>query len=398
MDILTLPGAIFVMAVVLYPYVYLIARAVFVNQSGILIDASRNLGLSPVKTFFKVVLPVSWPAIFSGLSLVIMEVLNDYGTVKYFGVPTFTTGIFREWLSLGNLQGAVSLSMILLLLVLFFLLLEHRISNKRRFASLHQSPLRPYELNGIQRAMATLTCLLPFFAGFIIPVIQMVFWFRLTFSKIQWENFWSITLNSLSLNIATALILVLMSLIIAYTYRISKSRGMIATGSTRILQLGYATPGAVIAVGIIIFISTIDSALLFASTTALIFGYCVRFFAVSFNPIQSKFAKYSEHLEDAAFSLGTSSSQVLKRVFLPLLQPGLLAALMLVFVDVTKELSLTLILRPFNFETLATNAYQYAKDELPAYSAPGSLLIVLIGMVPVYYLNKTLIKHATPGR
>lgn len=389
-DVMTRFGVIWVMASVLFPYVYLTSRAAFITQSSRLIEVSRVMGVSLSRTFVRVVLPITWPAIFSGLSLVMMEVLNDYGTVKYYGVPTFTTGIFREWLSLGNLDGALSLAAILLIFVLVLLFVEERVKGQRKFNSSTGGALPKFKLSRWKASFALFICFIPFFAGFIVPIFQMFFWLYLRWSQFAWADYLDIALNTSLLSISGAALVLFFAGIIAYTTRITQSKASIRKYINKIMLLGYATPGAVIGVGIILFLVNIDTGLLYKGVFGLLFGYLVRFFAVSYNPIEATFQKYPNSMEEVAFSMGISSFNVLRKIFLPLLKPGIIAAVMLVFVDISKELPLTLILRPFNFETLATHAFQYAKDEIPAASAPAALLIVFVGAIPVYLLNKTM--------
>lgn len=389
-DMMNVPGVIFVMSAVLYPYVYLTSRAAFVGQSGHLIEASRTLGQSFIKTFIRIIIPTAWPAIFSGLSLVIMEVLNDYGTVKYYGVPTFTTGIFKSWLSLGDLPSALFLSSILVVFVLIILVVEEKARGLRKFTDESTPPrLSRYRLRGWKKIAGMTLVLLPFIIGFIIPVFQMLWWLMLTYRDTVWSNFYLIAANTMTLAFFASFLIIILGILLAYAYRLLRPIGFWRYTS-KFTILGYAMPGAVIAVGIIAIVLMIDASLLYAGVYALMFGYMVRFFAVGFSPVDSGFRKLSISLDDAAITMGSGSLRNLFHIHLPLLKPSLIAGLMMAFVDITKELPLTLILRPFNFDTLAVNAFQYATDEMAPESAAASLLIIFVGVIPIYLLNRTI--------
>ncbi|WP_420317828.1 ABC transporter permease [Ekhidna sp.] len=387
-DLMTHSGAIFVMGLVLYPYVYVTSRSAFLLQSASLIEASRSLGQSMRKTFFRVVLPLSWPSVFAGLILVIMEVLNDYGVVSYFGIPTFTVGIFRSWLALGDLSTAVFLSMIVMLFVVVLLIIEFRAGSSKK--GTHDKSER--ELTRIttrKKWLIFFICFIPVALGFIIPVTQLLWWFYLTYSNEVWRQLISLTGNTALLGSLTSLIVVSLSVLLTYTFRLVNKKGIRKTTS-KLPMLGYAMPGAVIAIGIIAFILIINPNLIYSGIIALVFGYTVRFFAVGYGSIESGFEKIPRQIDDAAISLGSNRWRNLIKVHLPVLKPVLAGALIMVFIDVAKELPVTLILRPFNFETLATNAFQYAKDEMAPRSSSASLLIIFASAVPVYYLNRIL--------
>lgn len=389
-DVMNIYGVILVMSAVLYPYVYLTSRASFLMQSGTLIEASRSLGLGMSRTFFKVVMPVTWPAMIAGLSLVIMEVLNDYGTVKYFGVSTFTTGIFKSWLALGDLPSAIFLSVILVVFVLALLLLEEWSRGRRRFVSENQEKHHSrVQLTKGRAAGALVVVLVPIFVGFLIPVGQMLFWLVLSFDRVDWSRLFQIVGNTVALSLATGVILMVVALIMAYGYRLLKIPRFWIYAS-KVSLLGYALPGAVTAIGIIATLLMWNSNLALLGVVGLLFGYQVRFFAVGFQAVESGFKKVPQSVDDAALTLGSGPLKNLFRIHMPLLRTSLLSGFILTFVDVTKELPITLILRPFNFETLATNAFQYATDEMAPASAAASLFIIFVGLVPVYLLNKWL--------
>ncbi|SNT18507.1 iron(III) transport system permease protein [Ekhidna lutea] len=388
LDIMNHTGAILIMSLVLYPYVYVTSRSAFLLQSSSLMEVSRSLGQSMRRTFFKVVLPLAWPAIFAGLILVIMEVLNDYGVVSYFGIPTFTVGIFRSWLALGDLSTAVFLSVIVLTFVVILLIIEFRANRKKRLTPDKAEPFFS-RLKTKRKWLLFSICLLPVLAGFIIPVGQLLWWFFLAYTHDVWTSLFTLVGNTAILGISTTLIVAILSIILVYTFRLVKKKGVKKT-IAKLPMLGYAMPGAVIAVGIVAFILIINPDLIYSSILALIFGYTVRFFAVGYGSIESGMEKIPSQIDDAAQSLGSNTFRNLIRVHLPVLKPVLLGALIMVFVDVAKELPITLILRPFNYETLATNAFQYAKDEMAPRSASSSLLIIFVSAIPVYYLNRIL--------
>lgn len=407
-NIMSIGGVIFILTMVLYPYVFLITRTFFLQQSSQLLEASASLGQSPAQTFFKVTLPMARPAIVAGLALVFMEALNDYGTVKYFGVETFTIGIFQAWFSFGDAGSAMKLSAILMLFVLLLLLLERLQRGRSRFDMLNNSyyPPKKYKLKGAVAVLATSICLLPFLLGFLIPVLQLVWWSFQTAGKVVDIKFLGLIGNSFILALTASAICVLLALFIAYTVRIINSGFIRSVG--KVATLGYSIPAAVIAVGIMIpftfadgkmnewlvnFLGISPGLILSGTILAVVFGYIVRFFAVGYNTVESGFERISRSLDEASRSLGKSYFSTLFSVNLPLLKGVLLSAAILVFVDVLKELPLTLILRPFNFDTLAIKAFQYASDERIAESSSAALIIIAIGIIPVYLLNRMLVKE-----
>lgn len=388
MDLMNHAGAIFVMGLVLYPYVYVTSRSAFLLQSGSLIEVSRSLGQSLSKTFFKVVLPLSWPAIFAGLILVIMEVLNDYGVVSYFGIPTFTVGIFRSWLALGDLSSAIFLSVIVLLFVLILLVIEFKANQSKKLT--HDKEERKF--NRIQPKNKWLifgVCFIPFLLGFAIPVAQLVWWFTLSVTTDLMLQLIDLSANTATLGLLGGVIIVSLSILLSYTFRLKNAKGLKGALS-KLPFLGYAMPGSVIAIGIVAFILIINPDFIYAGITALVFGYVVRFFAVGYGSIETGLNKIPKQMDDAAVSLGSNSLMNLFKIHIPILKPVILGAFIMVFVDVAKELPLTLILRPFNYETLATNAFQYAKDEMAPKSSSASLMIIFASALPVYFLNKIL--------
>ncbi|MBD2577041.1 iron ABC transporter permease [Oscillatoria sp. FACHB-1406] len=401
-NIRSLSGAIAMFVLVLYPYVYLLARVAFLEQSRCTLEASRCLGCNPWRSFFRVALPLARPSIVAGLALVLMEVLNDFGTVQFFGVSTFTTGIYRTWLGMGQRVAAAQLAAFLLLFVLLLIVLERY---GRRQAKYYQfgnaTPLvQQFELGGWRAILASLACFLPVFLGFLLPVGFLLQMTLTNLQKTLKPQFWEFASHSLILSSLTAVLAVAIALILAYGQRLQPS--FFNRLAARIASMGYAIPGSVIAVGVLIPVGNIDNAidrfaratfnvstgLLFSGTiTVLIFAYLVRFLAVSFNTVESSLAKIKPSLDDAARSLGRAPAEALVEIHTPLMAGGLLTAAMLVFVDAMKELPATLVIRPFNFDTLAVQVYNYASDERLVEASAPSLAIILAGLIPTIFLS-----------
>jgi len=405
-EIRSLGGAICMLSLVLYPYVYLIARIAFSNQSGAALEAARSLGAGRWATFFRVALPMARPAIVAGLSLALMETLADYGTVDYFGVSTFTTGIFRTWYGLGELNTAAQLAAFLLLFVFILMTIERASRVRMQFhTTSHRARSKRAELHGADSAMATGFCMLIVALGFLIPAMQLLSWAITSWKTALDDQFFSLLWNSFALASVASLVCLLLALFLGYGKR--RYPGATQVGAVRIAAMGYAVPGTVIAVGVLIPFGAIDNQLdslaqsLFGFSTglllsgtiaALVFAYVVRFLSVSLQTVESGLQRIKPSLDEAARSLGGSSTRVLRDIHLPLLRGSLLTALLLVFVDVLKELPTTLILRPFNFNTLAVRTYELASDERLADAALPALAIVIIGLAPVMLLMKNLEK------
>lgn len=407
LDIMNLWGLSWVMSLVLYPYVYVVARTAFLNQSQSLLESARILGVSSWKSFYKIAIPVARPAIIGGLTLVVMEVLNDYGAVKYFGISTFTTGIFRAWFSLGDANSAVNLSAILLVFVLFLIYIERIQRGKASFDGNQKSakPLKRYQLSNGKQLIAFLICLIPFLGGFILPLYKLILWSTQTAHKIVNWDFILMIINSFTLASVAALICVFLSVLLIYSVKLNS--GMVFRSLAKVATMGYSIPGAVIAIGIMIPFIFIDNFLinliqhlfdhrlgliLSGTLFALTFAYIVRFIAVAYNPLDGGFKKTGPNIEEASRSLGAGSWRTLLRVYFPVIRNVMLSAAILVFVDVLKELPLTLILRPFNFHTLATKAYDLASDEMIAESANPALIIILVGIIPIIIMSKMISK------
>jgi iron(III) transport system permease protein len=401
-EVRSLWGAALMLLLVLYPYVYLLARVAFLEQSVCTIEASRSLGCNPWRSFFTVALPLARPAIIAGLALALMETLNDLGTVEYFGVNTFTTGIYRTWLGMGERAAAAQLAAFLMIFVLILIVLERRSRNAAQYYDRSSSikRLTPFELNPWRSFWALLACLFPVSFGFIIPGLYLL---QLTINNLDTafnDDFWQLAQHSFILASITALAAMFISLLMAYGERL-KPNWLMKT-AVRIAAMGYAIPGSVIAVGVLIPVAGLDNiidrwmrstfnistGLLLSGTIAsLIFAYLVRFLAVAFGSVESSLNKIAPSLDDASRSLGYGSTSTLWKVHTPLMSGGLLTAAMLVFVDVMKELPATLVIRPFNFDTLGIRVYQYASDERLAEAAAPALAIVLVGIIPVVLLS-----------
>ena len=410
-EIRSLPGAIIIITLVLYPYVYLLTRTAFLAQSRAAVEAARMQGLSASAAFWRVALPMARPAIVVGAALALMETLNEYGTVDYFAVPVFSTGIFHVWINMGSLEGASGLALMLVAAVAILLLAERRARADRRFTDARST--RPAQARALLRGAAawsaTLLCALPVVLGFLLPFGLLVgsSWYRM--DALFRGDLASALLNSLELAALAAVVVTVLSLWLAYAGRMSGAP-LLRLG-TRLASMGYAIPGSVLAIGILAPFAAFDNALdawlfesfglssgllLSGTLIALLFGCTVRFLALGFGATEAGFERVPRSLDDAARLLGSGPLDLVRRVHWPLLRASSLTAALLVFVDTLKELPMTLALRPFNFETLATVTHQYAVDERFAEAAPGALAIVLAGVLPVILLSHTIRRASRP--
>ena len=404
-DLRSLGGAMVMLSLVLYPYVYLLSRTAFLEQSAFAIDVSRTLGCGPWSSFLRVSLPIARPAVVVGLSLALMETLADYGTVEYFGVATFTTGIFRTWFGMGDSVAAAQLSATLLIFV-FALVLAERWS--RRNARYHQIGIRSrathaYSLRGWRAALAVTVCAVPVLFGFVIPVWQLALWAMDTAAEMVDASFYTLIWNTLGLAGFAACITLALAVLIAYGKRLSPNP--LVHGAATVAGLGYAVPGMVIAVGVLLPLAWLDNSidgwlraqfdistglLLSGTLVALVIAYVVRFLTVSLNTVDAGLSAITPAMDEAARSLGYPPRKILYRVHLPMLKGSLLTGGLLVFVDVMKELPATLIMRPFNFNTLAVRAFELASDERLEDSATAALAIVVAGLLPVLVLSYSI--------
>jgi iron(III) transport system permease protein len=385
-----------IFGLVLYPYVFLLVRALFEGRSGRALEAARMLGQRPRSVFLRVAVPLARPAVVAGLALVLMEVLNDYGAVAYYGVTTFTTGIFRSWFALGDLDTAIRLSAILMLVVLVVLGLERWQRGAARYEETGGGrPVTRYRLRGSAAVGAVALCAVPLLLGFVLPVAQLALWGVRTAGEVVDWTFVRMAANSFGLASGAALLCVAVALVLTYAGRIDRSP--LTRSAAKIALLGYSIPGAVIAVGVLVTVLALDRALtggaalvLTGGIGALVFAYVVRFMAVGYLSVEAGFARIGSNLGAASRTLGASPLRTLVRIELPLLRRALLAAATLVFIDVLKELPLTLILRPFNFDTLATRAFELASIEQVAHSAPAALLVIGTAAVVVGVLHRAV--------
>ncbi len=401
---MSLSGAIFIFAFALYPYLYLITRIAFQRQSRTILESARLLGHSSRSIFWKVALPLSRPAIAAGLALIFMETMNDYGLVKYFGVYTFTTGIFEAWYELDASAAATRLSALLMLLTFGMIGLELWQRRQKGYASSSNMDLTLSRVKkrGSKAIFPLVVCFLPFFFGFLLPGTQLASWSIGSIGKLESE-FLTPFLNSMMLASTTAIIIVAVALVVVYTTHLHRSTEMKLL--SKISTLGYSIPGAIIAIGIIApfvyFQRTVHEFMtgvfgistgLFLSSTIgfLLIGYTIRFLALAFNPLESGFERNCRNLDEAARILGRTPLQALREVDLPLLRGTIFTAAILVFVDVLKDLPLTLLLAPPNFPTLATEAHYLAENEVIAQAGTIASAIVLAGMIPVYILNRLM--------
>jgi iron(III) transport system permease protein len=410
-QIRSMGGAITMLALVLYPYVYLLSRMAFIEQSVCVLEVSRTLGAGPWRAFFRVAVPLARPAIIAGLALVLMETLADYGTVQYFGLSTFTTGIFRTWFGMGSATAAAQLSALLMLFILILVVTEQWSRNKARYhhTSTRYSRIKRIPLSGWRMTAALLVCLIPVLCGFLIPLLQLSWWAWDTRALVDFSVFGTLIGNSLKLASIAAVIALTLGLGISYAKRLQP--GILMRSATRILGLGYAIPGTVIAVGVLVpfawFDNTLDAwmrktfdvstGLLISGTlVAVIFAYVVRFLPVALNTVDAALGKIKPSMDDAGRSMGLGPFTILRRIHIPMLRGSLLTASLLVFVDVLKELPATLILRPFNFNTLAIRTYELANQERLTEAAASALAIVLAGIIPVIIISLS-ISASRPG-
>lgn len=406
-EIRSLGGAICMLSLVLYPYVYMLVRLSFIEQSTAVLEASRNLGKKPWQTLFLVAVPMARPAIVAGVSLALMETLADYGTVAYFGVSAFTTGIFRTWYGLGELTTAAQLCAFLMLFVFALIMAERWSRQKLRFHHNNsKKKMVRLRLRGWRAMAALLISVLIVSLGFIIPAGQLAMWAAARWQENINADFIDLLVNSFSLALVAALCCLVVAVFLAYSKRLFSSA--LEMGAIGVSGLGYAVPGTVIAVGVLIPAGHLDNqidlmsrswldhptGLLISGTIGiLVFAYLVRFLSIALNTVDAGLAAIKPSLDESARSLGASPRKVLGSIHLPILRTSLLTALLLVFVEVLKELPTTLILRPFNFNTLAVRTYELASDERLIDAALPALAIVIIGLLPVLLITKSILNE-----
>lgn len=396
-SIRNLTGAAVLLSLVLYPYIYLLCRNSFAGRSGAQFDAARVLGHGSYSAFFRVALPAARPAIMGGLALVLMETLADFGVVSYFSVPTFSTGIFRTWLGLGDSQAALRLASLMLLFVIILIGLEEG-SRRGAVDRSDVSGAAQINLKGIKALLAISACALPIVLGFVIPVVTLSLYAVDNLNVVTTSRFADLVINSMSLAITAGIGITLVAWMLAYTKRLHPSR--LNHSLIRLSTLGYALPGILLAVALLKPVGAFDNwliqmgatdsgALLSGSIFVLLYAYVCRFLTVAYQSVESGFAGISTDIDAAARTLGATTRDMIQNVHFPLLKPSIFAACLLVFVDVMRELPATLILRPFNFDTLATQVYRLAGDERLAEASSAALLIVMLGVLPVVLLQRS---------
>lgn len=404
-DIRTVPGAATVLSLVLFPYLYLLTRTSFLEQSTSLIQASRVLGHSPWASFWRVSLPLARPAIAVGLSLIAMETVADFATVNYFAVNTLTTAVYDTWIGYGNLSAAAKISVMTLFVILLFVGLERFARRKQQMFQknmLHEQEIR-YQLSGFAKYAAMAWCWLLICAGFLLPFLVLLNYAWDYFAESWTQEFFQYSKNSLILAVVVA------GLAVSFAVLLGLYRRLVATKQAsipaRISSMGYALPGTVLAIGIIIPLSAADFMLndltellwqwtpglvLSGTVFALIFAYLIRFSAIAVGSVESSIDKISPSLDLVARTLGHQPNSMIRKVHIPLIRKGVLAGFLLVFIESMKELPTALLLRPFNYETLATYVYQFASDEMLEHAALAAIVIVLVGLIPLIFLNRSL--------
>jgi iron(III) transport system permease protein len=400
-NMMNMAGAIFIFVFTLYPYVYVLSVSALQKQSASYDESARLLGLNKVKRFFKVTLPLTRPALIAGVLLVVLETLNDFGVVNYFNVRVFSFAIFNTWFSLGDLDSAIRLSAILMVLIFFIMMIERLLRGKRRF-NMHvkNKPMMRKDLSKPAQLIVIFALLTILALGFIIPIGHMIWHISLTISKTFTLDYIYATLNSITIALIAMFIIIVSALILSNFNR--RDQNIIKKSFLKMTNLGYAIPGAVIAIAVNIFFIDLDRALypiylffnenspklvLSMSLVMLIFAYTLRFMAIGYNSVESSYDKIGLKYTEASYVLKHSKIKTLLKVDLPLLKPSLISAAIIVFIDIIKELPLTLILRPVNYNTLATYVYVYASDEMLQEASLASFTLIMISSILIYILT-----------
>lgn len=398
------PGAIIVFSFTLYPYVYLVSRMAFINQSKSILEAGRTLGLNKIEVFYKLAVPMIRPAVIAGLMLVAMETLSDFGAVDHFAISTFTTGIFRTWYGMYDIHTAKQLASLLLIVAIMFIIAE-KYSRKNAdysFAGSVFRQLRLIQLTGFKNFFAFLFCFIPIFIGFILPILELSYWafnYKLDFFN---EKFITTAWNSFYLAIISALLCTCLAVFINFSVRY-KNNNLLKFLSS-FLTVGYAVPGIILAIGVMQLLTFLDASfigknlkfILTGSLIGLIIAYIIKSYALASSTIESGYQRVNMRLDDVAKSLKSSGWSLLGSVHLPLLKTSFLTSILLVVSEVIKELPATLILRPFNFDTLAVYTYIYAAEERMYDAAAPSIAIVMIGLLPIIVLTR-MIRRSRPA-
>ena len=395
-------GAIIVFAFTLYPYVYLVSRSAFINQSKSMKEAARMLGMNQLQVFYKLALPIIRPAAIGGTMLVIMETLSDFGAVDHFAIQTFTTGIFRTWYGLYDLQTAMQLASLLLLTVGVFYMIERNSRGKAIYTTNNSSfsPNIEEKLKGYKALTAFLICFMPIFIGFILPIIELSIWaFEVNLAFFN-SKFLNTAFNTISLSFGTGMLCAGLALLINFSIRFKP--GVLIKRFSGLLSIGYAVPGLILAVGMVqllvhidILVSSLDIVLT-GSIFGLVLAYLIKTYALANSSIESGYERISQSLDDSSRVLGSSGLSMLINIHTPLMKTAFLTSVLLVMSDIVKELPATLILRPFNFETLAVSTYIYASEERMLQAAAPAIAIVLVGLIPIIFLSK-MIRSSRPS-
>ena len=389
-DILNIYGAIFIFAIAMFPYVFILARVSFASISSTVCELISLQQINPIKSFFRVYLPLSYPAIFAGSLLAIMETLSDYGTVLYFGIETFSVGIFKSWFGYGDLAGAINVAIILLVFVFGILWSENLIRKKYRFVSSTHSSKKAskIKLKGAYNFLAFTISFIISSVTLFIPTIVLIYWFYMDFWTLDFDTF-DYLFNTLHLNVISSIIIILLSFIIVYMLRFYPSK--FGNFTHKLSILGYSIPGAVVGVGLLILSSFIDKSLgfvLFSGTFFLvIFAYATRYFASSIGSIENGFSKIDASIDDASKIFGKNEFKNIIEVYFPLMKPYIISGFLILYIDIAKELPATLILRPFNFNTLAIRIYELASNEMLYKVGFPSLVLVSTTAIAVILLN-----------
>lgn len=400
-EVMSTRGAVFILTLFLFPYVFMITRTFLEKQSASYIENARLLGRQRFSLFFRVVLPLARPAIIAGAMLVVFEVLSDYGVASYFGVQTISTAIFQTWFGMYDVDSAIRLAAWLMVVIIGIFVIERFLRRKRQFHSTtsQNKPLKPKRLKGLPAIGATLLCSVVFLLAFLLPLIQIIVWATWTYAKVWRSDFLALIMNSLTGATLGTCVILIFAVLSARTARTLPSSP--AYVISRLMTAGYAIPGAVIAIGVLAIFISLDHRLsyfyawlgkgegvlvLSLSLTMLITGYIIRFMATGYNAVEAGYEKMPSSYTEAARTLGRSATRTFFSIELPLLKGSLFTGFVLTFVEIMKELPLTLLLRPFNFDTLATRTYQYAIDERIFEAALPSLLLIGISLISVLFI------------
>ncbi len=409
-QITSLGGAVFLLSLVLYPYVFLMARTAFGEQAGRLLEVGKTLNLGAWQSFFRLVLPLARPAIVGGLLLAVMEAVGDFGLVQLFSVNTLTVGIYNIWFGASNLPDAARLASALLLVMLLLIVLESLSRRHKRYIQPMGEALQRKRLGRGIGLLVSCWCFFPLFLGFLLPFCLQIFWFIDGFAEIRTETFYADATNSLMLGGITAIVALCFALLLAYGRRLSPTTFL--HGAIRLATIGYALPGPVVALGVLLPFAWLDRAvirvgafvdwepgyIISGSLFILVFAYLVRFMVMAFNSVDGGLTRISPHCDEAAQMLKERPAGILRRLHLPLLRSSMLTAILMVMVEVMKELPATLMLQPFNFSTLATRTFSYASEEMYRQASLWSVAIVAAGIIPILIINARLLHSLNRGQ